>query len=134
MLAAPLAHAGPDSSPSISPLGSRSSAGRDRSEKPPASAASSSRPGPFTRAGSTKELLDGPSLDEVRRERGAEPRRPSVSEDKTEPEHGRVRESGERTFTQPLLFFGFLFWTRTSSAHQLGCSLQTVLPLVLLFW
>lgn len=61
------------------------------------SAASASRPGPLIRAGSTKELLDSPGLDEVRREReGAEARRPSVTEDKAEPERNRVREAGER--------------------------------------
>ncbi|CAF90414.1 unnamed protein product, partial [Tetraodon nigroviridis] len=82
-------------------LGSRSGSGRDRNEKPPGSSSSSSRPGPFVRAGSTKELLDGPSLEEVRREReGAEPRRRSVTEDRTEPERHRVREGAKAEAVQ----------------------------------
>ncbi|XP_078139883.1 eukaryotic translation initiation factor 4 gamma 3 [Centroberyx gerrardi] len=75
-------------------LGSRSSAGRERSEKP-LSSAPSSRPGPFIRGGSSKELLESQTPEEPRRDRereGAEPRRPSVTEDKTEPERSRVRE------------------------------------------
>uniref|UniRef100_H3CBX3 Eukaryotic translation initiation factor 4 gamma 3 n=1 Tax=Tetraodon nigroviridis TaxID=99883 RepID=H3CBX3_TETNG len=80
---------------------SRSGSGRDRNEKPPGSSSSSSRPGPFVRAGSTKELLDGPSLEEVRREReGAEPRRRSVTEDRTEPERHRVREGAKAEAVQ----------------------------------
>uniref|UniRef100_A0A8D0D3M8 Eukaryotic translation initiation factor 4 gamma 3 n=1 Tax=Sander lucioperca TaxID=283035 RepID=A0A8D0D3M8_SANLU len=77
-------------------LGSRSSAGRERSEKQLSSAPPSSRPGPFTRGGSSKELLESQSPEEPpRRDRereGAEPRRTSVTEDKTEPERSRVRE------------------------------------------
>ncbi|XP_029908163.1 eukaryotic translation initiation factor 4 gamma 3 isoform X2 [Myripristis murdjan] len=75
-------------------LGSRSSAGRERSEKP-LSSAPSSRPGPFIRGGSSKELLESQIPEETRRDRereGAEPRRPSVTEDKTETERNRVRE------------------------------------------
>ncbi|XP_034725224.1 eukaryotic translation initiation factor 4 gamma 3 isoform X4 [Etheostoma cragini] len=75
---------------------SRNSAGRDRSEKQLTSAPPSSRPGPFTRGGSSKELLESPTPDEPpRRDRereGAEPRRTSVTEDKPEPERSRVRE------------------------------------------
>uniref|UniRef100_A0A8C9ZCF5 Eukaryotic translation initiation factor 4 gamma 3 n=1 Tax=Sander lucioperca TaxID=283035 RepID=A0A8C9ZCF5_SANLU len=60
-------------------LGSRSSAGRERSEKQLSSAPPSSRPGPFTRGGSSKELLESQSPEEPpRRDRereGAEPRR-----------------------------------------------------------
>uniref|UniRef100_A0A7N6AC07 Eukaryotic translation initiation factor 4 gamma, 3a n=1 Tax=Anabas testudineus TaxID=64144 RepID=A0A7N6AC07_ANATE len=70
-------------------LGSRSSTGRERSEKPLISVAPSSRPGPFVRGGSSKELLESQTPEEPRRDRereGAEPRRPSVTEDKTEPE------------------------------------------------
>ncbi|CAJ1050159.1 LOW QUALITY PROTEIN: eukaryotic translation initiation factor 4 gamma 3 [Xyrichtys novacula] len=76
-------------------LGSRSSTGRERSEKPLISAPPSSRPGPFVRGGSSKELLESPSPEEPRRDRvreGAEPRRPSVTEDKPELERSRVRE------------------------------------------
>uniref|UniRef100_A0A3Q1JX47 Uncharacterized protein n=1 Tax=Anabas testudineus TaxID=64144 RepID=A0A3Q1JX47_ANATE len=76
-------------------LGSRSSTGRERSEKPLISVAPSSRPGPFVRGGSSKELLESQTPEEPRRDRereGAEPRRPSVTEDKTEPERSRVRE------------------------------------------
>ncbi|XP_040014741.1 eukaryotic translation initiation factor 4 gamma 3 [Xiphias gladius] len=76
-------------------LGSRSSTGRERSEKPLISAPPSSRPGTFTRGSSAKELLDSQTPEEPRRDRereGAEPRRPSVTEDKTEPERSRVRE------------------------------------------
>ncbi|TMS19607.1 Eukaryotic translation initiation factor 4 gamma 3 [Larimichthys crocea] len=76
-------------------LASRSSTGRERSEKPLISAPPSSRPGPFIRGSSSKELLEGPIPDEPRRDRereGAEPRRQSVTEDKTELERSRVRE------------------------------------------
>ncbi|KAF7658491.1 hypothetical protein LDENG_00012280 [Lucifuga dentata] len=78
-------------------LGSRSSTGRERSEKP-LSSAPSSRPGPFIRGGSSKELLESQSPEEPRRDKereGAEPRRPSVSEDKTELERSRVREAAK---------------------------------------
>uniref|UniRef100_A0A3Q3WIT3 Uncharacterized protein n=1 Tax=Mola mola TaxID=94237 RepID=A0A3Q3WIT3_MOLML len=77
-------------------LGSRNSSGRERSEKPLISGPPSSRPGPFIRRGSSKDVLDSQTPDELQRERereGAEPRRPSVIEDKTEPERSRVRES-----------------------------------------
>ncbi|XP_034056881.1 eukaryotic translation initiation factor 4 gamma 3-like isoform X13 [Gymnodraco acuticeps] len=73
-------------------LGSRSSVGKDRVEKPLISTPPSSRPGPFTREGSSKELLESPTPEEPRTEperEGAEPRKPSVTEDKTE---RRVRE------------------------------------------
>uniref|UniRef100_A0A3Q3IIL8 Eukaryotic translation initiation factor 4 gamma, 3a n=1 Tax=Monopterus albus TaxID=43700 RepID=A0A3Q3IIL8_MONAL len=76
-------------------LGSRSSTGRERSEKPLISAPPSSRPGPFVRGGSSKELLKSQSPEEPQRERereGAEPWRSSVTEDRTEPEHRGVRE------------------------------------------
>ncbi|XP_035760549.1 eukaryotic translation initiation factor 4 gamma 3 isoform X15 [Neolamprologus brichardi] len=76
-------------------LGSRASTGRERSDKPLISAAPSARPGPFIRGGSSKELLESPNPEEPRRDRereGAEPRRPSVTEDKTEMERSRVRE------------------------------------------
>uniref|UniRef100_A0A4W6DBS3 Eukaryotic translation initiation factor 4 gamma 3 n=1 Tax=Lates calcarifer TaxID=8187 RepID=A0A4W6DBS3_LATCA len=66
-----------------------------RSEKPLISAPPSSRPGPFIRGSSSKELLESQTPEELRRDRereGAEPRRPSVTEDKTEPERSRVRE------------------------------------------
>uniref|UniRef100_A0A8C9Z5H0 Eukaryotic translation initiation factor 4 gamma 3 n=2 Tax=Sander lucioperca TaxID=283035 RepID=A0A8C9Z5H0_SANLU len=86
-------------------LGSRSSAGRERSEKQLSSAPPSSRPGPFTRGGSSKELLESQSPEEPpRRDRereGAEPRRTSVTEDKTEPERSRVREPGETHSATP---------------------------------
>lgn len=79
---------------------SRNSAVRERGEKPLSSAPSSSpapssRPGPFTRGGGSKELPETQSPEEPRRERekdGAEPRRPSVTEDKTEPERSKARE------------------------------------------
>ncbi|XP_023209316.1 eukaryotic translation initiation factor 4 gamma 3 isoform X3 [Xiphophorus maculatus] len=72
---------------------SRNNAARERSEKPLISAPSSSRPGPFVRGGSSKELLETQNPEELQREReGAEPRRPSVAEDKTEPERSKVRE------------------------------------------
>uniref|UniRef100_A0A3B5AK85 Eukaryotic translation initiation factor 4 gamma 3-like n=1 Tax=Stegastes partitus TaxID=144197 RepID=A0A3B5AK85_9TELE len=73
----------------------RSSSGRERSEKPLISGPPASRPGPFVRGGSSKELLESQSPEEPRRDRereGAEPRRPSVTEDKAEPERSRVRE------------------------------------------
>ncbi|KAM3878555.1 eukaryotic translation initiation factor 4 gamma 3 [Diretmus argenteus] len=75
-------------------LGSRSSAGRERSEKP-LSSAPSPRPGPFIRGGSSKELLESQTPEEPRRDveqPAAEPRRPSVTEDKTELERSRVKE------------------------------------------
>uniref|UniRef100_A0A669EZ77 Eukaryotic translation initiation factor 4 gamma 3 n=1 Tax=Oreochromis niloticus TaxID=8128 RepID=A0A669EZ77_ORENI len=74
-------------------LGSRASTGRERSDKPLISAAPSARPGPFVRGGSSKELLESQSPEEPRRDRereGAEPRRPSVTEDKTEMERSRT--------------------------------------------
>lgn len=80
------------------PSSSRSSTGRERSDKPLISTPPSSRPGPYIRGGSAKELLESQTPDEPRRDRereGAEPRRPSVTEDKTEPERSRVREPGE---------------------------------------
>uniref|UniRef100_A0A673CBA0 Eukaryotic translation initiation factor 4 gamma, 3a n=1 Tax=Sphaeramia orbicularis TaxID=375764 RepID=A0A673CBA0_9TELE len=76
-------------------LGSRSSTGRERNEKPLISAPSS-RPGPFIRGSSSKELLETQTPEEPRRDRereGAEPRRPSVTDDKTELERSRVRET-----------------------------------------
>uniref|UniRef100_A0A671YEW7 Eukaryotic translation initiation factor 4 gamma 3 n=1 Tax=Sparus aurata TaxID=8175 RepID=A0A671YEW7_SPAAU len=86
----------PDSFDSRRTLGSsRSSSGRERSEKPLISAPPTSRPGTFIRGGSSKELLESQSPDEPRRDRereGAEPRRPSVTEEKTEPERSRIRE------------------------------------------
>ncbi|XP_034021749.1 LOW QUALITY PROTEIN: eukaryotic translation initiation factor 4 gamma 3 [Thalassophryne amazonica] len=75
-------------------LGSRGSTARDRSEKPLISA-SSPRPGPFVRGGSSKELLESQTTEEPRRDRereGGEPRRPSVTEDKPEVERNRIRE------------------------------------------
>lgn len=68
---------------------------RERNEKPLMST-QSSRSSPFVRRGSSKELLDSQALEEPRRDRdreGAEPRRPSVSEDKPELERNRIRES-----------------------------------------
>lgn len=80
------------------PRSSRNNAARERSEKTLISAPSSSRPGPFVRGGSAKELLETQNPEELRREReGAEPRRPSVAEDKTEPERSKVREPGKNT-------------------------------------
>uniref|UniRef100_A0A674F675 Eukaryotic translation initiation factor 4 gamma 3 n=1 Tax=Salmo trutta TaxID=8032 RepID=A0A674F675_SALTR len=72
-------------------LGSRSSAGRERSEKPLSSAPS--RPGSFVRGVSAKELLASPALspEEPRKELESI-RRLSISEDKTEPECSRARE------------------------------------------
>ncbi|XP_047203198.1 eukaryotic translation initiation factor 4 gamma 3 isoform X6 [Girardinichthys multiradiatus] len=74
---------------------SRNNTVRERSEKPLNSPQSSSRPGPFIRGGSSKELLETQSPEEPRRDRereGAESRRSSVSEDKTELERSKVRE------------------------------------------
>lgn len=75
-------------------LGSRSSAARERNEKPLMSAPSS-RSSPFVRRGSSKELLDSQAPEEPRRDRdreGPEPRRPSVTEDKPELERSHIRE------------------------------------------
>ncbi|XP_047195243.1 eukaryotic translation initiation factor 4 gamma 3 [Hippoglossus stenolepis] len=88
----------PPQNPDFDPrrtLGSRSSTGRERSDKPLISAPPPSRPGPFSRGSSSKELLESQTPEEPRRDRereGAEPRRPSVTEDKPEPERSRVRE------------------------------------------
>ncbi|XP_038147164.1 eukaryotic translation initiation factor 4 gamma 3 [Cyprinodon tularosa] len=74
---------------------SRNNSVRERSEKPLISAQPSSRPGPFVRGSSSKELLETPNPEELRRDRereGAEPRRPSVAEEKAEPERSKVRE------------------------------------------
>ncbi|KAM9759491.1 eukaryotic translation initiation factor 4 gamma 3 isoform 5-T5 [Menidia menidia] len=77
-------------------LGSgRSNTVRERSEKPQIPAPPASRSGPFVRGGSSKELLEPQTPEEPRRERereAAEPRRPSVAEEKAEPERSRVRE------------------------------------------
>ncbi|XP_062317767.1 eukaryotic translation initiation factor 4 gamma 3 isoform X5 [Osmerus eperlanus] len=76
-------------------LGSRGSGGRERSEKP-VSSGLALRPGAPLRRGSSKELLEGAAPEEPRRDREREgpegPRRPSVSEDKTEAERSRARE------------------------------------------
>uniref|UniRef100_A0A674F666 Eukaryotic translation initiation factor 4 gamma 3 n=1 Tax=Salmo trutta TaxID=8032 RepID=A0A674F666_SALTR len=80
-------------------LGSRSSAGRERSEKPLSSAPS--RPGSFVRGVSAKELLASPALspEEPRKELESI-RRLSISEDKTEPECSRAREPAEPVVAQ----------------------------------
>uniref|UniRef100_A0A8C8DR50 Eukaryotic translation initiation factor 4 gamma, 3a n=1 Tax=Oryzias sinensis TaxID=183150 RepID=A0A8C8DR50_9TELE len=71
--------------------GSRGSAVRD---KPVVASPPSLRPGPFNRGGSSKELLEPQTPEGPQREReGAEPRRPSVTEDKSESERSRVREA-----------------------------------------
>uniref|UniRef100_A0A8C6PAK1 Eukaryotic translation initiation factor 4 gamma 3 n=1 Tax=Nothobranchius furzeri TaxID=105023 RepID=A0A8C6PAK1_NOTFU len=70
-------------------LGSRSSTVRGGSEKPLVSAPPSARPGLFIRGGSSKEL---PEVQNTEERDVAEPRRPSVTEDKTEPERSRARE------------------------------------------
>ncbi|KAM6927849.1 eukaryotic translation initiation factor 4 gamma 3 [Xenentodon cancila] len=75
---------------------SRSSTVRERSEKPLMTTQPLSRPGAFNRGSSSKELLDSQNTEEPRRDRErevAEPRRPSVTEDKTEPERVRVKET-----------------------------------------
>uniref|UniRef100_A0A3B3Y4D3 Eukaryotic translation initiation factor 4 gamma, 3a n=1 Tax=Poecilia mexicana TaxID=48701 RepID=A0A3B3Y4D3_9TELE len=51
------------------PPSSRNNAVRERSEKPLISAPSSSRPGPFVRGGSSKELLETQNPEEPRRDR-----------------------------------------------------------------
>ncbi|XP_057702464.1 eukaryotic translation initiation factor 4 gamma 3 isoform X15 [Corythoichthys intestinalis] len=80
---------------------SRSSTVRERSEKPQVhtvpSLSSSLRPTSFNRSDSSKELRDSQPPEETRREReteAAEPRRLSVTEDKSEvePERSRTRE------------------------------------------
>uniref|UniRef100_A0A674AUM5 Eukaryotic translation initiation factor 4 gamma 3 n=1 Tax=Salmo trutta TaxID=8032 RepID=A0A674AUM5_SALTR len=70
-----------------------------RSEKPLSPAPS--RPGSFVRGGSAKELLESPALspEEPRRELES-PRRPSISEDKTEPERSSAREPAEPVVAQ----------------------------------
>lgn len=85
------------------PSSSRSNPGRERNEKPLASNTPSSRPGPFTRGGSSKELLENQTQEETRREREdkPEPPRPSVTEDKPDAERSRVREPGERNCDWP---------------------------------
>lgn len=79
------------------PSSSRSNPGRERSEKPLSSSTPSSRPSPFTRGGSSKELLENQTTEETRREREdkPEPPRPSVTEGKPEAERSRVREPGK---------------------------------------
>lgn len=89
------------------PSSSRSNPGRERMEKPLASntPSPSPRPGPFTRGGSSKELLENQTQEETRREREdkAEAPRPSAAEDKAEAERSRVREPGEGTCYWPPL-------------------------------
>uniref|UniRef100_A0A8C6PCN7 Eukaryotic translation initiation factor 4 gamma 3 n=1 Tax=Nothobranchius furzeri TaxID=105023 RepID=A0A8C6PCN7_NOTFU len=78
----------------LSLVSSRSSTVRGGSEKPLVSAPPSARPGLFIRGGSSKEL---PEVQNTEERDVAEPRRPSVTEDKTEPERSRAREPGENT-------------------------------------
>uniref|UniRef100_A0AAQ6A9M6 Eukaryotic translation initiation factor 4 gamma, 3a n=1 Tax=Amphiprion ocellaris TaxID=80972 RepID=A0AAQ6A9M6_AMPOC len=71
------------------PLSGRSSSGRERSEKPLISAPPSSRPGPFIRGGSSKELLETQNPEEPRRDLKPEPvvqtpDRPALSEEEIE--------------------------------------------------
>ena len=78
---------------------SRGSGGRERSEKP-VSSGLVLRPAALLRRGSSKELLEGTAPEEPHRDGEREdpdegPRRPSVSEDKTETERSRAREPGE---------------------------------------
>lgn len=85
------------------PLSGRSSAVRERNEKPLIST-TSSRPGSFGRGGSSKEVLENQNPEESRRDReqeGAEPRRPSVTEDKPELERSKIKEPGEKLQHSP---------------------------------
>uniref|UniRef100_A0A8C2Z5D4 Eukaryotic translation initiation factor 4 gamma 3 n=1 Tax=Cyclopterus lumpus TaxID=8103 RepID=A0A8C2Z5D4_CYCLU len=80
-------------------LGSRSSAARERSDGERSAAPTSSRPAPFTRGGSSKELLENQTPEEPQRDRereGAEPRRESVTEDKPELKPEPVVQNPER--------------------------------------
>ncbi|XP_061543106.1 eukaryotic translation initiation factor 4 gamma 3 isoform X3 [Phycodurus eques] len=85
----------PDLDSRRTPASTRSSTVRERSEKPQVhTTPSSPRPAFFNRADSSKELRDSHPPDETRREpesEAAEPRRPSVTEDKPEPEPERSR-------------------------------------------
>lgn len=75
---------------------SRGSTGRERSEKPVSSGPS--RPGPFSRGSSAKELTDNVAPQETWRE-GPDshhtPRKASISEEKCEMENNRVTETCE---------------------------------------
>ncbi|XP_068170639.1 eukaryotic translation initiation factor 4 gamma 3-like isoform X2 [Antennarius striatus] len=70
-------------------LGSRNTKGGDRSEKPLISGPALSRSGHFIRGSSSKELVEFQSSAESRRDRE---RKPSVTEDKPEPDCSRARE------------------------------------------
>uniref|UniRef100_A0A8C5C2B7 Eukaryotic translation initiation factor 4 gamma 3 n=1 Tax=Gadus morhua TaxID=8049 RepID=A0A8C5C2B7_GADMO len=72
-------------------LGSRST-GRERSDKP-LSPAPASWPGPVSRAGSSRDLMEGP--EGTQEKEGEEPRRPSPPEKKAEPEGSRAKEAGK---------------------------------------
>ncbi|KAK1901453.1 Eukaryotic translation initiation factor 4 gamma 3 [Dissostichus eleginoides] len=65
---------------------SRSSVGRDRGDKPLISTPPSSRPGPFTRGGSSKELLESPTPEEPLKAEPVVPTsdRPALSEEEIE--------------------------------------------------
>uniref|UniRef100_A0A672T546 Eukaryotic translation initiation factor 4 gamma 3 n=1 Tax=Sinocyclocheilus grahami TaxID=75366 RepID=A0A672T546_SINGR len=76
------------------PLGSRGSTGRERSEK--SVSLGPSRPGPFSRGSSAKELTDNVAPQETQRE-GPDshhtPRKVSISEEKCEIENNRATET-----------------------------------------
>ncbi|XP_077059719.1 eukaryotic translation initiation factor 4 gamma 3 isoform X1 [Siphateles boraxobius] len=75
-------------------LGSRGSTGRERGDKPVSLVPS--RPGPFSRGSSAKELTDNVAPEETRRE-GPDshhtPRKASISEEKCEMENNRATET-----------------------------------------
>uniref|UniRef100_A0A8C2KFV4 Eukaryotic translation initiation factor 4 gamma, 3a n=1 Tax=Cyprinus carpio TaxID=7962 RepID=A0A8C2KFV4_CYPCA len=76
------------------PLGSRGSTGRERSEKPVS--LGPSRPGPFSRGSSAKELTDNVAPQETWRERPDShhtTRKASISEEKCEIENNRATET-----------------------------------------
>ncbi|XP_053725402.1 eukaryotic translation initiation factor 4 gamma 3-like isoform X4 [Synchiropus splendidus] len=86
-------------------LGStRNSAPRERSEKPLIAASPSSRQVSFMRGDNLKELVENQSPEVQRRDRElAEPRRPSVTEEKTEFERSTLSEVLAQTPGRPVL-------------------------------
>ncbi|XP_030634154.1 eukaryotic translation initiation factor 4 gamma 3 [Chanos chanos] len=85
---------GPAQSPESDPkraLGSRGSSGRERNEKPLISGVT--RPGPFRRGSSNKELTESVVPEESHREEpNTQARKASLSEDKNQPEHNKAKE------------------------------------------
>nr|XP_015192555.1 PREDICTED: eukaryotic translation initiation factor 4 gamma 3 isoform X3 [Lepisosteus oculatus] len=74
-------------------LSGRGSAGRERNDKP--MPAAPSRTGPFTRGGSSKDLLDSQAQEEQRHDMLETVKQLTVAEEKPEAESSRARDTGK---------------------------------------